>query len=86
MLADKDIPAVLSSMSGLVDQWYLAPLDVPRAATAQQLEVALDGRDTHIFNDVASAHQAALSEADPEDRVVVFGSFYTVAEVLPQAV
>jgi folylpolyglutamate synthase/dihydropteroate synthase len=53
---------------------------------SQQLEVALDGRDTHIFNDVASAHQAALSEADPEDRVVVFGSFYTVAEVLPQAV
>ena len=86
MLADKDIPAVLSSMSGLVDQWYLASLDVPRAATAQQLEDALDGRDTHIFNDVDSAHQAALSDADPEDRVVVFGSFYTVAEVLPQAV
>jgi dihydrofolate synthase/folylpolyglutamate synthase len=86
MLADKDIPAVLSCMSGLVDQWYLASLDVPRTATTQQLKAELDGPDSRIFSDVTSAHQAALSEADPEDRIVVFGSFYTVAEVLSQAV
>jgi dihydrofolate synthase/folylpolyglutamate synthase len=86
MLADKDIPVVLACMAGLVDQWYLASLHAPRGATAQQLEVELDGADFHIFNDVTSAYQAALSEADPEDRVVVFGSFFTVAEVLSQAV
>ena len=86
MLADKDIPLVLSRLSGLFDEWYLASLDVPRAATAQQLKAELDGQDSHIFDDVISAHQAALSDADPEDRIVVFGSFYTVAEVLSQAV
>jgi dihydrofolate synthase/folylpolyglutamate synthase len=86
MLADKDIPVVLSHLSGLVDRWYLASLDVPRAATAQQLKAELGGQDSHIFDDVISAHQAALSDADPEDRIVVFGSFYTVAEVLSQAV
>ncbi|MBE9516657.1 MAG: bifunctional tetrahydrofolate synthase/dihydrofolate synthase [Proteobacteria bacterium] len=86
MLADKDIPAVLSCMTGLVNQWYLASLHVPRGAPAQQLQDGLDGQDSHIFDDVTSAYQAALSEADPEDRIVVFGSFFTVAEVLPQAV
>ncbi len=86
MLADKDIPAVISCMSGLVDQWYLASLKVPRAATTQQLRAALDGPSSHIFDDVTSAYQAVLSEAAPEDRIVVFGSFYTVAEVLSQAV
>ncbi len=86
MLADKDIPAVVACLSGLVDQWYLALLDVPRAATGPQLEAALDGQDSHIFDNVISAHQAALNEANPEDRIVVFGSFYTVAEVLSQAV
>ncbi len=86
MLADKDIPAVVGRLSGLVDQWYLASLDVPRTATGPQLKAALDGQDSHIFDNVISAHQAALNEANPEDRIVVFGSFYTVAEVLSQAV
>ncbi len=86
MLADKDIPAVIACLSGLVDQWYLAPLDVPRGAGSQQLMDALGGQNSHIFDNVISAHQAALNEANPEDRIVVFGSFYTVAEVLSQAV
>jgi dihydrofolate synthase/folylpolyglutamate synthase len=86
MLADKDIPAVMSCLSDLVDQWYLASLNVPRGATALQLRAALDGQDSHIFDNVVSAHRAALNEANPEDRIVVFGSFYTVAEVLSQAV
>ena len=86
MLADKDIPAVIDCFSGLIDQWHLAPLDVPRGAGSQQLRDALDGQDSLVFNDVISAYQAALSASGPEDRVVVFGSFYTVAEVLSQAV
>ncbi|MEE8379420.1 MAG: cyanophycin synthetase, partial [Gammaproteobacteria bacterium] len=86
MLADKDIPAVIDCFSGLIDQWHLAPLDVPRGAGSQQLRDALDGQDSLVFNDVISAYQAALGAAGPEDRIVVFGSFYTVAEVLSQAV
>jgi dihydrofolate synthase/folylpolyglutamate synthase len=86
MLADKNIPAVISCMSSLVDRWYLGSLDTPRAASAQQLKDELDGQDSHMFDDVNSAFQAALSESKPEDRIVVFGSFYTVAKLLSQAV
>ena len=89
MLADKNIPAVIFCMSDPVDQWYLASLDTPRAASAQQLKDELDGQggqDSQLFNDVSSAFQGALSESMPEDRIVVFESFYTVAKLLPQAV
>ncbi len=86
MLADKDISAVIACFSGLIYQWHLAPLDVPRGAGSQQLRDALDGQDSLVFDNVISAYQAALSASGPEDRVVVFGSFYTVAKVLSQAV
>jgi dihydrofolate synthase/folylpolyglutamate synthase len=87
MLADKDIAAVVASLRKVVDRWYLASLDVPRGATSQQLEAVIDGgQDTLIFDDVASAYQAAMSDAEPSDRIVIFGSFYTVAEVLSHAV
>jgi dihydrofolate synthase/folylpolyglutamate synthase len=86
MLADKDIPAVITAMSGLVDYWYLASLPVPRAASADQIQGYLTGQRTKIFGDVPSAFRAAVKDSDPTDRIVVFGSFYTVAAALSQAV
>lgn len=86
MLADKDIPGVINGLRGKIDQWYLATLDVPRAATAQQLETALAGENTRLFDTPGSAYQAACRDAGEQDRIVVFGSFYTVAAALSQAV
>lgn len=95
MLADKDIDAVVEQLCSVVDHWYLAPLPVPRAAPVGQLQAALLARPTEtatrsvsidIFNDVAAAYQAALAAGAAEDRIVVTGSFYTVAAVLGEAV
>jgi dihydrofolate synthase/folylpolyglutamate synthase len=86
MMADKDIPAVIETMSGLVDSWYLASLPVPRAATARQLDDFLGGQKTQIFDDVRVALRTAVNDSDPDDRIVVFGSFYTVAAALLQTV
>jgi dihydrofolate synthase/folylpolyglutamate synthase len=73
-------------MSGLVDSWYLASLPVPRAATARQLDDFLGGQKTQIFDDVRVALRTAVNDSDPDDRIVVFGSFYTVAAALLQTV
>lgn len=86
MLADKDIPGVLNCLQGMVDEWYLASLDVPRAATAHQLEAVLSGQNTRLFENPESAYQAAKHDSSEQDRIVVFGSFYTVAAALSQAV
>jgi len=80
MLADKDIAGTLAALHGQVDQWYCASLEGPRAATAVQLAAHLNG--ALLFDDVPAAWLQALRDAGPEDCVLVFGSFHTVAPVM----
>lgn len=90
MLADKDITTVLAHLGARIDGWYLAPLPTPRSASVAQLQSALAKLDLdatiETFDDVAAAYQAALAASTEKDRIVVTGSFYTVAAVLGEAV
>jgi len=89
-MKDKDIASILTRMAPVVDAWYFCDLPVPRAATAEELEaqhaaLALKGPGpVSVFrhSDPRAALVAALSASDPADRIVVFGSFYTVGGVL----
>ncbi|VEG96923.1 bifunctional folylpolyglutamate synthase/ dihydrofolate synthase [Aeromonas encheleia] len=85
MLKDKDMAGSLAELDGLVDQWFLASLDGPRAASAAQLATALGEQGpAATFESVSMAYNAALAASEPEDMVIVFGSFYTVAAVLAE--
>ncbi|WP_396623286.1 bifunctional tetrahydrofolate synthase/dihydrofolate synthase [Marinobacter sp. W-8] len=90
-LGDKDVEGVTSAMSSVVDQWYLAGLDVPRGLDSDSLmkrisTVALQGKPG-AFGSVSEALAAAMEATKSGDRIVVFGSFFTVAlareELLP---
>ncbi len=87
-MRDKDLPALLAKLSPLVDHWHLCNLDTARAATADELAAAVQALPTqqpvtvHTHADPAAALAAAVAAADPADRIVVFGSFYTVGGVL----
>jgi len=86
MLMDKDRVGVARELATGVDDWYLATLDVSRGAGAEALagDVSAAGAAGRIlsFADVASAYHAVMKAACAGDRVVVFGSFHTVAQVL----
>ena len=85
MLRDKDIKGVMQQMRAVVDRWFLADLTGPRAAQATQLASALMslGDSAHAcYTSPAEAFESARSIANADDRIVVFGSFLTVAEVL----
>ena len=84
MLADKEIEATLGALADAVAAWHVAPLDVPRGSDAGRLATALRalGATASVHADVAAAQRAALAAATPGDRVVVFGSFHTVAAAL----
>jgi dihydrofolate synthase/folylpolyglutamate synthase len=88
MLADKDIAGVIEKVGPGMDAWYLADLPVPRGATAQQLARLVHQYDSNCdvrkFTDVASAYRQACIDAGRNDRIVVFGSFYTVADVMKE--
>lgn len=86
MLADKDIDGVVQAMHTEVDDWVLVSLDVPRGATAQVLHDALcriDVRGSIICSEnVANGWLLACERTSENDRICVFGSFYTVSQVL----
>ena len=89
-MGDKDIAGVLEHVKGEIDHWCVTALPTPRAASAEDIEGALreagvvDGPDTSVTRHAspAEAFQDALKRASDNDRIVVFGSFYTVAGVM----
>ena len=91
-MADKDLQAMLERLGPLMDRWYFTDLPLPRAATATQLQQqwqALNRRADATSSTHASpeaALQAAIAAAGGADRIVVFGSFYTVGGVLKDGI
>lgn len=91
-MGDKDLPTMLAKIGPLADRWYFTDLPTPRAASAQSLLQqwqAVPGRrevpaSTH--SSPAEALRAAVAAAEPADRILVFGSFYTVGGVLMHGV
>jgi dihydrofolate synthase/folylpolyglutamate synthase len=86
MLADKDVEGVLERMRGRVDRWLLADLPGPRGLRAAELRDRLDATgiegEVRCFGSPAEAFAAARRSAAEGDRIVAFGSFLTVADVL----
>ena len=87
-MADKDLLPMLARIGPLIDRWYFTDMPTSRAATATHLQTQWLAQNTRkdvastVHTDPMQALQAAISAADPADRIVVFGSFYTVGGVL----
>ena len=87
-MADKDLAPMLHRMDPLVDRWYFADLPTPRAASGAALQAAWQAITKRtdavsaVFSTPLDALHAAAAKAQAADRIVVFGSFYTVGGVL----
>lgn len=92
MLADKDIKGVVSAVKDEIDVWYVADIDHVRGASAIELanvisQVAPEA-EVKVFGTAADAcKQACIDkevciDADENDKIVVFGSFFTVSSVM----
>lgn len=86
-LAGKDIRAIGRALDRCFDCWLVAPLDGDRACSADCLSAELRGipvaGSVETVESVPTALKLALKNAGPEDRIVVFGSFRTVATAWP---
>jgi len=86
MLNDKDIEGVCRALKGRVTQWFAASLPGPRAASADEVAEAIRssgaGGGISCFDSPRSAFAEAARIAGENDRIVVFGSFLTVADVM----
>jgi dihydrofolate synthase/folylpolyglutamate synthase len=94
MLADKDIDATIAHLRKRVDHWICVDLHGPRAASAADVAARLratginpgQGEDAVRTIECSESPRSGLAlaraRADENDRIVVFGSFLTVADVL----
>ena len=87
-MADKDLAPMLKRMGPLIGCWYFTDLPTPRAATGAELHsrwqacAPRKGVSASVHADPQQALDAAIAAADPADRIVVFGSFFTVGGIL----
>jgi len=91
-MADKDLAPMLAKLGPLVDRWYFTDLPTARAESAAGLLVRWQAAESRkdvegsTWPDPLAALRAAIAAADPADRIVVFGSFYTVGGVLKDGI
>jgi dihydrofolate synthase / folylpolyglutamate synthase len=91
-MADKDLLPMLQKVNPMIDRWYFTDLPLPRAAKATDLQQAWQVQNNRsdsassVHKEPMQALQAAIDAADPADRIVVFGSFYTVGGVLKDGI
>ncbi len=87
-MADKDLTPMLIKLAPIVDRWYFTDLPTARAAKASELQSRWQTLNTRSdaqssnYTSPQEALDAAGAAADAADRIVVFGSFYTVGGVL----
>ncbi|PZP21306.1 bifunctional tetrahydrofolate synthase/dihydrofolate synthase [Pseudomonas kuykendallii] len=84
LLADKDLAGVLQPLLPQIASWSVAALPTPRSRPAAELLAALQeaGAEASDAGDIGRAIEAQCERASTGDEIVVFGSFYCVAEAL----
>lgn len=90
ILKDKDSEGILSPLLSVIDRWYCATLNGYRGQTGLELLNSLqqyaEKQSFNIIaeseNSVTEAIKSAVKNADKQDILLIFGSFYTVSEFL----
>lgn len=90
IMSDKDVENVIKPMLEVVDFWHCVDLPISRAMLAEDIKKVLvevgvkNTADSGVdcFDDPATAFQKISEKVGENDRIIVFGSFYTVAGVM----
>jgi dihydrofolate synthase/folylpolyglutamate synthase len=84
LMADKDKHAIIHALTDVIDCWYYASLaDNPRSASTASMGLVLQPLVNRAiaFEQIEDAFVAALNESSEYDRIIVFGSFFTVTAI-----
>jgi len=86
VLSDKDVDGIVSLLHSHIDEWYISQANSPRRMQVEQVEQSLmkQSSDTSVkvFESIEKAYSQAQMAASKGDRIIVFGSIFTVSEVL----
>lgn len=87
MLNDKDMASVINILKSEFDEWRIAPLDVSRTRSVDNMIEILNAngiepKNIKTYNNIKTAWRETLTEISENDRIVAFGSFHTVAQIM----
>ena len=85
MLADKEVSGVINALDDEIDEWFCAGLEGERGQTGVELAARLSdltNKPVTSSSDVTRALDRALKESQAEDAILVFGSFFIVADAM----
>ena len=86
ILKDKDIFGVINELNLDIDDWFIAEIQNERAASIENISNTIQkiNLSAHIeaFKNIQEAYQFASKEVTRNDRIIVFGSFFTVADIM----
>ncbi|MCF5283047.1 bifunctional tetrahydrofolate synthase/dihydrofolate synthase, partial [Pseudomonas syringae] len=84
LLSDKDLDGVVAHLAPVIEEWAVAPLPTSRSRPAEELQTALQNLGARVtsYQSIALALEAQCAHATPDDEILLFGSFYCVAEAL----
>lgn len=85
MLRDKEIVDSLKQIIGQIDNWHVATIHNDRGSQASEISSVIGsicGSTVIEYDRVQDAYDAALGTLTADDRLVVFGSFHIVGDIL----
>ena len=87
MLKDKDIVQVISIMNSHIDEWHIVELSGPRSTKMDELKRTISrqsesNKNIIVHENFLNAVESVKTNSNLKDRVVAFGSFLVVSEVI----
>lgn len=86
VLSDKDVDGIIGLMHPYIDDWYISTVKTRRAMGVDDIKQAINKHASDskivVFDSVESAYSKAQSDTQEGDRILVFGSIFTVSEVI----
>jgi len=86
VMEDKDVDSILEALATKINKWYVTSTDIKRSMAIEKLGGIITSRGSNnveLLGSVAEACMKAQEETEEGGLVLIFGSFYTVAEAFP---
>ena len=86
VMSDKDIDAIIEPLLGRIKKWYVTSPNIERSKGPQDLSKLISLKSPSQVNQVKNVKEACLKaheETGEGGLILIFGSFYTVAEAFP---
>ena len=86
VMSDKDINSIIKPLLRRVKNWYATSPDIERSMDSNELSKLISLKSSSQVNQVKNVKEACLKaheETGEGSLILIFGSFYTVAEAFP---